>query len=222
MHVLYTSSSSTRTLLLTRWQLSLTLAVVPTRCGRLIVREHRTDTHWTTCGNTPHSSSNQNCQFSICARLFKDRRGNDDKTFCSTPASFDHPLVLHRAKKKLIQHQNTLLCLFYAGLCQEDQLAGFTGSCSRLIPYSQSGTQASKLFSGHKVRSSGCVITSKQMYCSYRLEDKWIGYLFVELSWEILACLHSSMSQGTGRFWEPVFSSVIWRDNFLLFAVLWH
>lgn len=75
------------------------------------------------------------------------------------------------------------------GLWQEDQLAGFTGSCSRLIPHSLSGTQASKPFSGHKVRRSGCVITSKQTYYSHRLEDKWIGNLFVELSWRDIGLL---------------------------------
>ena len=74
-------------------------------------------------------------------------------------------------------------------LWREDHLAGFTGSCSHLSPHSQSGTQASKLFSGHKVRSSGCVITSKQAYYSYRLEDKWLGNLFVELSWRDIGLL---------------------------------
>lgn len=62
-------------------------------------------------------------------------------------------------------------------------VSGIYGSCSRLSPHSLSGTQASKPFSGHKVRSSGCVITSKQTPYSYRLEDKWIGNLFVILSW---------------------------------------
>lgn len=75
------------------------------------------------------------------------------------------------------------------GLCRDDQLAGFTGSCSRLIPFSQSGTQTSKPFCGLKVRSIGCVITSKQTYYSYRLEDKWIGNLFVELSWRDIGLL---------------------------------
>ena len=109
-----------------------------------------------------------------------------------------------RKTKKEFELQNTLLCLFFMGLCWEDQLAGFTGSCSRWIPYSQSGTQASKLFSGHKVRSRGCVITSKQTYHSYRLKDKWIGNLSVELPWtdtSLLAFIIESRDCSALRAW---------------------
>lgn len=114
------------------------------------------------------------------------------------PAS--SPFSSSPSKEKNRRFSTKTLCLSYMGLCREDQLAGFTGSCSRLIPYSQSGTQASKPFSGHNVRSSGCVITSKITYYSYRLENEWIGNPFLLNFLEvILACLHSSTGQGTGR-----------------------
>lgn len=119
-----------------------------------------------------HSSSNPQVHGPYLCLVIQKTAAATTTNFSYTHASSKtHQFFTKQKIKKQVQHQNTTLPVDM-GLCRDDQLAGFTGSCSRLIPFSQSGTQTSKPFCGLKVRSIGCVITSKQTYYSYSLEDK--------------------------------------------------
>lgn len=74
--------------------------------------------------------------------------------------------------------------------------------------------RASKPFSGRKVRGSGCVITSKQMHNSFRLEDEWIWNLCVELSCGDIGLLVFISESRDWSLLRPL-SLVICRENFL-------
>lgn len=105
------------------------------------------------------------------------------------PARSNHPLTLHQAKNrgaKPIKHATLPLLHGFMGERSVSRIYQLMFTFESSFPVWDTGL---KVVSGHKVRSRGCVITSKQMYYSYRLEDKWLGNLFVELSWRDIGLL---------------------------------
>lgn len=99
------------------------------------------------------------------------------------PAAITQVVQQAEEKKKFVQDQSTLLCFSFTRIYPgriSSRIYQLMFTFDSLLQVWDA--KASKLISGHKVKSSRCEITFKQTSSSYRLEDKRTGNLFAKLS----------------------------------------